>query len=39
MKKTLLLISLVVSMVAMDETTGSVEGYNENKATFVEDKT
>ena len=35
MKKTLLLTSLVASMVAMAGTTGSVEGYNENEATFV----
>ena len=34
MKKTLLLTSLVVSMVAIAGTTGSVEGYNENEATF-----
>ena len=35
MKKTLLLTSLVASMVAMAGTTGSVEAYNENEATFV----
>ncbi|WP_308557772.1 hypothetical protein [uncultured Sneathia sp.] len=35
MKKTLLLTSLVISMVAIAGTTGSVEGYNENEATFV----
>ncbi|AKC95047.1 hypothetical protein VC03_00345 [Sneathia vaginalis] len=35
MKKALLLTSLVASMVAMAGTTGSVEGYNENEATFV----
>ena len=35
MKKTLLLTSLVASMVAIAGTTGSVEGYNENEATFV----
>ena len=35
MKKTLLITSLVASMVAMAGTTGSVEGYNENEATFV----
>ena len=34
MKKTLLLTSLVASMVAIAGTTGSVEGYNENEATF-----
>ena len=35
MKKTLLLTSLVASMVAIAGTTGSVEAYNENEATFV----
>ena len=35
MKKTLLLTSLVASIVAMAGTTGSVEAYNENEATFV----
>ena len=35
MKKTLLLTNLVASMVAMAGTTGSVEAYNENEATFV----
>ncbi|WP_375167987.1 hypothetical protein ABZU05_03485 [Sneathia vaginalis] len=35
MKKTLLLTSLVASMVVMAGTTGSVEAYNENEATFV----
>ncbi|WP_439932218.1 hypothetical protein [Sneathia vaginalis] len=35
MKKTLLITSLVASMVVMAGTTGSVEGYNENEATFV----
>ena len=35
MKKTLLLTSLVISMAAIAGTTGSVEGYNENEATFV----
>ncbi|WP_288771380.1 hypothetical protein [uncultured Sneathia sp.] len=35
MKKTLLLTSIVASMVAIAGTTGSVEGYNENEATFV----
>ena len=34
MKKTLFLTSLVASMVAMAGITGSVEGYNENEATF-----
>ncbi|WP_288777956.1 hypothetical protein [uncultured Sneathia sp.] len=34
MKKTLLLTSLVASMVAMAGTTGSVEGYSENKTTY-----
>ena len=37
MKKTLLLTSLVASMVAIAGTTGLVEGYNENEATFVKD--
>jgi len=37
MKKTLLLTSLVASMVAMAGTTGTVEGYNENEATFVKE--
>ena len=37
MKKTLLLTSLVASMVAIAGTTGSVEGYNENEATFPKD--
>ena len=35
MKKTLLLTSLVASMVAIAGTTGSIEAYNENEATFV----
>ena len=39
MKKTLLLTSLVASMVAMAGITGSVEGYNENEATFGENPT
>ncbi|WP_308557770.1 hypothetical protein [uncultured Sneathia sp.] len=34
MKKTLLLTSLVASMVAIAGTTGSVEGYSENKTTY-----
>ena len=38
MKKTLLLTSLVASMVAMAGTTGSVEGYNKNEATFENGK-
>ena len=38
MKKTLLLTSLVASMVAMAGTTGSVEAYNENEATFVKNE-
>ena len=38
MKKTLLLTSLVASMVAIAGTTGSVEGYNENEATFEKGK-
>ncbi|MFG5919141.1 hypothetical protein ACFFBA_000474, partial [Sneathia vaginalis] len=38
MKKTLLLTSLVASMVAMAGTTGSVEAYNENEATFEKGK-
>ncbi|WP_277283889.1 hypothetical protein [Sneathia sanguinegens] len=37
MKKTLLLTSLVASMVSIARTTGLVEGYNENEATFVKD--
>ena len=35
MKKTLLLTSLVASMVAIAGTTGSVEGYSENKTTYA----
>ena len=38
MKKTLLLTSLVASMVAIAGTTGSVEAYNENEATFEKDQ-
>ncbi|AKC95042.1 hypothetical protein VC03_00320 [Sneathia vaginalis] len=38
MKKTLLITSLVASMVAMAGTTGSVEAYNENEATFEKGK-
>ena len=38
MKKTLLLTSLVASMVAIAGTTGSVEAYNENEATFVKNE-
>ena len=38
MKKTLLLTSLVASMVAIAGTTGSVEAYNENEATFEKGK-
>ena len=38
MKKTLLLTSLVISMVAIAGTTGSVEGYNKNEANFEKGK-
>ena len=35
MKKTLLLASLIASVTTFAATTGSVEAYNENEATFV----
>ena len=36
MKKTLLLANLI-TVVALASTTGSIEAYNENEATFVKD--